>query len=94
MQVHLFGATSSSFCTIFALHQTAEDNLNEFAEEIVATVKDNFYMDDLLKTVSTVEKALELISQVTKLLSKEGFGLAKWLSNREVLNTIPEDPNL
>ena len=47
MQVHLFGATSSPFCTTFPLHQTAEGNLNEFEEEIVPTVKDNFYMDDL-----------------------------------------------
>ena len=40
---------------IFALHQTAEDNLNEFEEEVIATVEDIFYMDYLLKSVSTVE---------------------------------------
>ena len=92
MQVHLFGATSSPFCAIFALHQTAEDNLNEFEEEVIATVKDNFYIDDMLKSVSTVEKALKLIPQVTNLLSKGGFRLTKWLRNREeVLNTIPEE---
>ena len=92
MQVHLFGATSSPFCAIFALHQTAEDDLNEFEEEVIATVKDNFYIDDLLKSVPTVEKALKLIPQVTNLLSKGGFRLSKWLSNREeVLNAIPEE---
>ena len=67
LQIHQFATTLSPFCEIFALHQTAEDNLNEFEEEIVATVIDNFYMDNLLKSVSTVEKALELIPQLTKL---------------------------
>ena len=59
---------------------------------LFATVKDNFYMDDLLKSVSIVEKTLKLIPQVTNLLSKGGFRLTKWLNNREeVLNTIRKE---
>ena len=75
MQAHLFRAASTPFCAIFALHQTAEDNSNEFKEEVIATVKDNLYIDDLLKSVSTVEKAIRLISQLTKLVKGEDLGL-------------------
>ncbi|KAL9958236.1 hypothetical protein ACROYT_G035224 [Oculina patagonica] len=42
MEVHLFGATSSPAFSSFALRKTLEDNINEFDEEVVETVKRNF----------------------------------------------------
>ena len=36
---------------------------------------DNFHVDVLLKFVPTVDKAIELISQVTNCCQKEDFGL-------------------
>ena len=45
MEVHLFGATSSPSCSNFALRRTADDNKGEFADEVVKTVKRNFYVD-------------------------------------------------
>ena len=41
MEVHLFGATSSPACSNFALRKAAEDNISEFDEEVVKTVKKN-----------------------------------------------------
>ena len=49
MEVHLFGATSSPSCSNFALRKTAKDNKNEFDEEVVKAVEENFYVDDFLK---------------------------------------------
>ena len=91
MEVHLFGATSSPSCCNFALKRTAEDNKGEFSEEVVRTVKRNFYVDDCHKSVKSATNAVELIHQLRSILSKGGFRLTKWLSNSsEVLDCIPQ----
>ena len=90
MEVHLFGATSSPSCCNFALKRTAEDNNGEFPEEVVRTVKRNFYVDDCLKWVKSAKNAVGFMHQLRSILSKEGFRLTKWLSNSsEVLDCIP-----
>ena len=91
MEVHLFGATSSPSCCNFALRRTAEDNKGLFAEEIVNTVKKNFYVDECLKSVISTEHAVEFVDQLRELLSKGGFPLTKWLCNKpKVIESIPE----
>ena len=92
MEVHLFGATSSPSCSSLALRRTAEDNVGEFSEDIVKTVKRNFYVDDCLKSVRSVGNAVEVVDQLREILSRGGLCLTKWSSNRsEVLDTIPQD---
>jgi len=49
MEVHLIGATSSPACSNFALKKATEDNIGEFDEEVMKTVKKNVYVDDCLK---------------------------------------------
>ncbi|KAF0296812.1 Protein kinase DC2 [Amphibalanus amphitrite] len=57
-----------------------------------ATVRDNFYMDDLATSEKDIWAAKEMVSEVSALVSKGGFCLRKWLSNsREVLAGIPTD---
>ena len=90
MAVHVFGATSSPSCACFYLLRTAEDNKDTFPNEIVNTVKTNFYLDDCLKSVRTRHDARLLVKMLTELLSRGGFSLTKWMSNdREVLASIP-----
>ncbi|XP_063969477.1 uncharacterized protein LOC135157524 [Lytechinus pictus] len=90
MQVHLFGATSSPSCAGFALQRTEEDNRQDFEPEVCQIVKDNFYVDDCLKSVRSTEEAIRLIPQLCSLLRKGGFRLTKWVSNdKEVLETVP-----
>lgn len=90
MEVHLFGATSSPSCSNFALRKTADDNKDDFDEEVVETVKKNFYVDDCLKSVATPARAVNVANQLRDLLSKGGFRLVKWLCNKAcVLETIP-----
>ena len=69
MEVHLFGATSSPSCSGFALRKTAEDNKEDFEEEVVKTVKRNFYVDDCLKSVKSVDCAIQIVLQLRNLLS-------------------------
>ena len=49
-------------------------------------------MDDLLKSVESVNEAIKMVTELKALLSKGGFNLTKWISShREVINSIPEN---
>ncbi|CAG2245379.1 unnamed protein product [Mytilus edulis] len=88
MTVHVFGATSSPSCCNYALQYTAEKFKDGFDTKVTDTVTKNMYVDDCL---SSVEKAVSLIKDVTKLCSKGGFNLTKWMTNNEtVLESVPE----
>lgn len=91
MVKHLFGATSSPSVANFCLRKTADSCGGELETEAAETVKRNMYVDDMMKSTSTNEKAIVLVAQLRELLSRGGFRLTKWYSNaREVLTTIPE----
>ena len=91
MVKHLFGATSSPSVANFCLRKTAQLHQEEFDKEVIETVNRDMYVDDIMKSTSTTEKAISLASQLRTLLEKGGFRLTKWYSNdREVMATIPE----
>ena len=91
MTVHLFGGIWSPSCASFALRRTADDHASEYDPEVIRTVYENFYVDDCLKSVSTVQRAIQLVQQLCQLLRKGGFRLTKWVSNqKEVMESIPE----
>ena len=91
MVKHVFGATSSPSCANFCLKKTATIYGEAFDKEVPKTVDKNMYVDDLMKSVNSTEKAIILAQQLRELLQKGGFKLTKWLSNdREVLTAIPE----
>ena len=92
MLVHIFEAKSSPSVANFVMKTTAKKNAAEFSEEAVETLLRSFYMDDLLKSTSTVEHAIELVTEMKKLLADGGFNLTKWSSNsKEVIETVPLD---
>ena len=73
------------------LRKTADDNCDDlsFSPETIETVKRNFYMDDLLKSVRDEATATKLQRELTALLARGGFRLTKWSSSsREVLSQI------
>mgnify|MGYP001796176151 CR=1 FL=1 len=54
-------------------------------------MRDNFYVDDLLKSVKDERTAIDLIQNVTKMCKDGGFHLTKFVSNNQaVLKTIPQ----
>ena len=83
MKMHVFGAGSSPACATYALQQTAKDNDLFFRQNVIATVLENFYMDDCLKSVYSAEKAIRMSDKLSQLLKKGGFNLTKWLSNND-----------
>ena len=91
MTVHLFGATSSPGCANFALKSTANDFEEEFGASAADFLRNDFYVDDGLKSVPFVDEAVKLIASVKQMCSKGGFRLHKFVSNsKEVIRRIPE----
>ncbi|XP_028406789.1 uncharacterized protein LOC114529231 [Dendronephthya gigantea] len=92
MTVHLFGGASSPGCANFALKRTADDHEKEFGADIANTLRRNFYVDDMLKSVPTEESAIEVVQGTKAICKKGGFNLTKFVSNsRKVLELIPEE---
>ncbi|XP_034057151.1 uncharacterized protein LOC117536415 [Gymnodraco acuticeps] len=67
MTVHLFGAISSPSCASFALRKTAEDHKADFPVHVTDTIKQNFYVDDCLKSLSSEAEAMSLVTDLTAL---------------------------
>jgi len=89
MIVHLFGAVSSPGCANFALKTTVDDFEEECGNDAAEFVRHDFYVDDGLKSVPSVEQALDLIENTKTLCKKGGFNLHKFISNRrEVIEAI------
>ena len=90
MTLHLFGAASSPGCANLALKTTAEDNEKNLGSETAEFLTKNFYVDDGLKSVKTVNEAIVLIQKSKEMCKQGGFRLYKFISNRkEVIESIP-----
>ena len=91
MNRFIFGAKPSPCAAAFALQSAAQDFKSQYPLEVSQTILRNFYVDDMLKSVRTVEEAVSLSVDLRKLLLRRGFNLTKWSSNKvSVLNSIPE----
>ena len=75
MCVHIFGGTSSSSCSNFALKKAATDNSDEFGQEAAKTLLPNVYVDDLLKSTKGAHEAVSLIKNVVQMCAAGGFKL-------------------
>ncbi|XP_045130684.1 uncharacterized protein LOC123515864 [Portunus trituberculatus] len=90
MTVHLFGRVWSPSCAGYALQKTFKDYEQEVTED-VEHARHSFYVDDLLISVPSLDKAIKVTHQLRRVLSKGGFRLTKWICNdKSVLNTIPQ----
>ena len=86
---HLFGGKSSPSVVNYCMRRTAEDNEADFSELAVDTLRRAFYMDDMLQSVDSVETAKKLVPEMKRLLQREGFTLAKFMSTEhDVINSI------
>ena len=91
MTVHLFGATSSPGCANFAVKSTANDHESELGSAAADFLRNDFYVDDGLKSVATADEAIALIKNAREMCFKGGFNLHKFVSNeKQVIACIPE----
>ncbi|XP_072175534.1 uncharacterized protein [Diadema setosum] len=92
MKVHLFGAASSPGCANFGLKRAADDGEKEFGKDAADYIRKEFYVDDGLKSVPTIEDAVSLLKSAQGICSKAGLKLHKIMSNRkEVLEQFATD---
>lgn len=61
MCVHVFADILSSSSSNFAFKKIAVDNEKKFREMVTVTLKNNFYLYDLLKFVVNADKESKLI---------------------------------
>ena len=81
MLVHLFGATSSPSCANFSLRQTAIEFGHLYKPVISSIINNNFYVDDCLVSLPSVEDAIYVYNSLTSILARRGFHLTKWIAN-------------
>ncbi|XP_067947248.1 uncharacterized protein [Watersipora subatra] len=90
MKVHLFGATSSPGVATYGLRRLASD-YSKISSSAAEFIKKDFYVDDGLTSVETVEQAISLIHDARAICSKGNLRLHKFSSNSaEVLRQVPE----
>ena len=92
------GAADSPWSATSILLKTADENEGSF-DPVTDTLRHNFYVDDLLKSVPTPEDATTLMEQLIELCAKGGFNLTKFVrNNRKVWSAIPRakraDPSI
>ena len=89
MTVHLFGAVSSPGCANFGLNKAADDGEAEFGTAAANFVRHNFYVDDGITSVPTVEEGVKLVKNTVQLCASKGLRLHKFVSNSsDVLETV------
>ena len=77
-------------CSPFILAATLKLHLENSGldPELVASILENFYVDDWLNSTQNKEEGLNLMRTVTSKLSQANFNLCKWNSNDEDLKEI------
>ena len=61
------------------------------SEDVLQTVMNNFYVDDLLKSCANVEEAKNLIGQLNPLLESGSFHLTKYVgSKQDIFMSMPD----
>ena len=90
LRVHVYGGISSGACSNYTL-RTAIENESKYGEDAAEMLKNNFNVDDMVKSVENEDKAIRLMKDV-KLMCQEGaFNLTKFASNsKRVLQSVLE----
>ncbi|XP_077069937.1 uncharacterized protein LOC143722413 [Siphateles boraxobius] len=79
-QVLPFGTTCSPCCATFAVQKHVQEN-TEPEEDTRVAVEKHFYVDNFLQSVTSTDKATELVNKLQALLVSGGFELRQWASN-------------
>ncbi|XP_059061455.1 uncharacterized protein LOC131854365 [Achroia grisella] len=84
-----YGLSCSPFLAIRTLLQLADDEGEQFPMA-AQVLRENIYMDDILCSCENLQLACKLQDELIELLSRGGFVLKKWASNKvELLERVP-----
>ncbi|XP_033761536.1 uncharacterized protein LOC117343299 [Pecten maximus] len=93
MKVHVFGNSPSPAVATFGLRKTADVAEQKYGTDVKHFIHRNFYVDDALSSVPSVEEAIDLMSRTCAALKEFGdLRLHKIASNStEVLHAFNTD---
>ncbi|XP_062704102.1 uncharacterized protein LOC134286501 [Aedes albopictus] len=86
-----YGTSSAPYLATKCLQRLAEDGKasHPVASEVI---EKDFYVDDMLTGVDTIDEGRQLVKEVIELSDSAGFTLRKWNSNSaELLEVVPEN---
>ena len=86
---HLFGDIWSPSAATFALQKVAEDNCGRISDGALETIGKNFYMDDCLKSMSTVDTAIGLATELRELLALLWLSTPRKFTHLTLVPTMP-----
>ncbi|XP_023812156.1 uncharacterized protein LOC111947642 [Oryzias latipes] len=90
MRVHVFGNSPSPAVAIYGLHQSVLQNEPDCDPDVKQFVTRDFYVDDGLQSLPTVEMAVSLLQRTRDTLADSNLRLHKIAANRkEVLEAFP-----
>ena len=90
MRVHVFGNSPSPAVAIHGLHKSVQVNEFHIDPDVKHFVMRDFYVDDGLKSLPTVEAAVDLLKKTQEVLSKSNLRLHKIAANsKEVMEAFP-----
>ena len=86
-----YGTACAPYLAVKCLQTLAQENLPKYPIG-AAVALENFYVDDAMHSVETVDEAVTTQIQLRELCTSGGFELRKWTSNsKQLLNSIPEN---
>ena len=88
-----FGDKPSGTIATVALRKTAEMGTDKYPKA-AQVIKENTYMDDIIESVPTKEKATKLAKDIEALLDEGNFKMKDWIfthDRTDLLKTIPND---
>lgn len=87
----VFGIKVSPYLAGRALLETVDRFANSTSDAAVQSVKEDFYVDDLLASCKSEDQAIDLRADIQKLLHRGGFHIRKRSSNSPaVIESVPE----
>ena len=75
MYAHVFEGVSSRAWSDYSLKRTAKENEEKYGTETACTLRENFYVDDLLKSVNSEDDVIKLIKNVRSICNEGGLNL-------------------
>ncbi|XP_055914028.1 uncharacterized protein LOC129947476 [Eupeodes corollae] len=92
MQVMIMGATSASASAQYVIRKNADEFSAKFPRA-VQSIKNNQYVDDLMDSTSSEEKAIQLAKEICYVHLQGGFFIRNWISNSpEVVKAMKSEP--
>ncbi|KAJ8364936.1 hypothetical protein SKAU_G00137670 [Synaphobranchus kaupii] len=92
MRVHVFGNSPSPAVAIYGLHRSAQEGEAELGTDVRLFVERDFYVDDSLKSLPTIEAAVSLLKRTEDMLAGSKLRLHKIASNsKEVMKAFPSE---